>query len=164
MSETVNQVNQNTNNENAGTAPERTFTQAELDAVIGERLSRERAKYADYETLKEKASKFDEAEEASKTELQKAQDKMAAYKAELDSLKKAESVRAIRDKVAKETGVPVSLLTGETEEACTDQAKAILEFAKPSGYPSVRDDGEVTSPTKGTAQEEFSEWFRKVQK
>ena len=28
--------------------PERTFTQAEMDAIIGDRLKRERAKYADY--------------------------------------------------------------------------------------------------------------------
>lgn len=40
---------------------------------IQDRLTRERGKYADYETLKVKAAKFDEAEEAGKTELQKAQ-------------------------------------------------------------------------------------------
>lgn len=164
MSETVNQEKQNTNNANTGTAPERTFTQAELDAVISERLSRERAKYADYETLKQKAVKFDEAEEASKSELQKAQEKASAYKEELDRMKKAESVRSVREKVAKDTGVPVSLLSGETEEACTEQAQAILAFAKPTGYPSVKDGGEVTRHTKGTAQESFAEWFKNVQK
>lgn len=163
MSETVNQVNQNTNNESAGNIPEKTFTQAELDAVIGERLSRERAKYADYDTLKEKAIKFDEAEEASKTELQKAQEKLSAYKSELDAMKKAERVRAIRDEVARETGVPVSLLTGETEESCLEQAKGILAFAKPSEYPSVKDGGEATK-SNGTAQESFAEWFKNVQR
>ena len=52
--------------------PERTFTQAEMDAIIGDRLKRERAKYADYNELAKKAKAFDEAEEAGKSELQKA--------------------------------------------------------------------------------------------
>lgn len=72
MAETVNQ-------ETNGTAAEtqeneqRTFTQAEMNAIIQDRLTRERGKYADYEALKAKAAKFDEAEEAGKTDLQKAQ-------------------------------------------------------------------------------------------
>lgn len=72
MAETVNQ-------ETNGTAAEtqeneqRTFTQAEMNAIIQDRLTRERGKYADYETLKVKAAKFDEAEEVGKTDLQKAQ-------------------------------------------------------------------------------------------
>lgn len=74
MAETVNQ-------ETNGTAAEtqeneqRTFTQAEMNAIIQDRLTRERGKYADYEALKAKAAKFDEAEEAGKTELQKANEK-----------------------------------------------------------------------------------------
>ena len=46
-----------------GTAPsrqeERTFTQAELNAIVADRLARERAKYADYDKLKDKAGKAD---------------------------------------------------------------------------------------------------------
>ena len=42
---------------------ERYFTQSEMDAIIGERLSRERNKYADYDSLKEKAGKYDELQE-----------------------------------------------------------------------------------------------------
>ena len=44
MAETVNQEQ--------NTEPEKTFTQAELDAIVGDRLKRERAKYADYSDLK----------------------------------------------------------------------------------------------------------------
>ena len=50
-------------------------TQEDLDIIVGERLKREREKYADYEALKEKAAKYDQAEEASKSELQKATEK-----------------------------------------------------------------------------------------
>lgn len=62
-------------------APMLTLTQAQLDAIIEERALREtRSKFADYETLKQKAAQFDQAEEANKTELQKAVDR--AEKAE----------------------------------------------------------------------------------
>ena len=159
--ETVNQVTTATE---PATEPERTFTQTELDAIVRDRLQRERSKYADYEAYKEKAEKYDAAEEASKTELQKATEKATALEAELNNLKKAAEVRGIRDKVASETGVPASLLTADTEEACTEQAKAILSFAQPSGYPTIKDAGEVTKKTTGTAKESFAEWFRSVQK
>lgn len=46
-------------------------SQAELDRIIGDRLARERAKFGDYETLQEKASRLDELEEAKKTAEQK---------------------------------------------------------------------------------------------
>ena len=39
---------------------EKTFTQAELNAIIQKRIGEVSAKYGNYEELKEKASKFDE--------------------------------------------------------------------------------------------------------
>lgn len=41
---------------------DKTFTQADLDRIVGERLTREREKYKDYDTYKEKAGKYDESE------------------------------------------------------------------------------------------------------
>jgi pyruvate/2-oxoglutarate dehydrogenase complex dihydrolipoamide acyltransferase (E2) component len=49
-------------------------SQEELDRRIGPRLQREREKYADYDDLKRKAAEFDAAQEASKTEHEKALD------------------------------------------------------------------------------------------
>lgn len=160
--ETVNQeVNATTQ---TADEPERTFTQTELDTIVRERLQRERNKYADYDAYKEKAEKFDAAEEARKTELQKATERVTALETELNALKKSNEVRAIRDQVAKETGVPATLLTADTEEACKEQAEAIKAFAQPSGYPVVNDAGEITKKISGTPQSSFSEWFRSVQK
>ena len=52
---------------------QKTFTQEEVDALIKKRLARVKSDVpADYEELKSKAQKFDELEEANKTELQKA--------------------------------------------------------------------------------------------
>ena len=114
---------------NTGNQEPKTFTQDEVNAMIGERLTRERQKYADYDTLKEKAGKYDEAQEANKTELQKALDNAAKAQKELDALKSANTVRDIRDKVAKEMEIPASLLTADTEEACKAQAEAIIAYA-----------------------------------
>lgn len=135
------------------------FTQADLDRIVKDRLTREREKYGDYDALKAKADKFDEIEEASKTELQKATERAKALQDELDAFKKAESLRTMREKVAHDTGVPVNLLTAESEDACKEQAKQILEFSRPSGYPQVKDGGEVRTTGKKSTRDSFAEWF-----
>lgn len=138
--ETVNQGN-------TGETQEHTFTQAEVNAIISDRVARERAKYADYDTMKDKAAKYDEVEEASKTELQKEKERADSLKNQLDRLTRANSIREVRTKVAKETGVPADILSGEDEESCKTQAQAILEFAKAkTGFPTVQDSGEITTP------------------
>ena len=156
-------VNQEMNQNETAEQPDKTFTQAEVDAIVSERLKRDRAKYADYEALKEKAVKFDEIEEAGKSELQKAIERGDALQRELESLKTANSLREMRETVAAETGVPAALLTAETEEECRKQAAAALEFAKPrSGYPQVRDAGEPKNDHKGTPKQQFADWANQV--
>ena len=140
-------------------ATERTFTQAELNQIVSDRLTREQAKYADYADLKAKAAKLDEIEEANKTELQKANERAEALQGELDGLKKAEALRQMRATVANETGVPAKLLTAETKEACAAQAQAIMEFAKPATYPNVKDGGETAVTTNKTNRQMFADWL-----
>lgn len=152
MNETVNQEQKQQPEQaapNAAPAAEKTFTQAELDRIVADRLSRERAKYGDYEAIKAKADKLDQMEEASKSELQKATDRAAKLQAELDGMKKANEIRSMRDEVAKKTGLPVDMmefLTGTDEEACMAQAKKLVERVKPSGFPTVKDSGETRTP------------------
>lgn len=146
----------NNNTAGAGNETGKTFTQAELNAIVEARLARERDKYADYDSLKEKAGKYDEAEESKKTELQKATDKMSALQRELDALKTANTVRTIREKVAKDTQVPIECLTADTEEACKAQADAILKFAKPKSYPGTNNNNHSsanTNPQDAAARE-----------
>lgn len=88
-------------------------------------------------------------------ELRKALESLAATNSELSALKAANEVRQIREKVSTAKGIPINLLTGETEEACAAQADAILAFAKPSDYPPVADGGEPTN-TGGDAWTQFS--------
>lgn len=119
MNETVNQEPVTTA---AGEQQEpRTFTQAEVNSIVADRLTRERAKYADYDDLKTKAQQFD------------------TTKAELDALNAANAQKDMKARVSAATGVPVELLTADTEEACTAQAQAALKFAKKEpGYPIVK--------------------------
>lgn len=150
--------------EDAQTPDTKTFTQAELDAVVKDRLKREREKYSDYEDLKAKAAKFDEAEEANKTELQKVTERAKALEDELNGLKEAEKLRTMRAEVAKETGIPANLLTGSTEDECKAQAEAIKAFAQPQGYPKVRDSSGLSVQTSSvangaTTKAQFKDWF-----
>lgn len=148
MAETVNQE----------ATEEKTFTQAELDQIVGERLARERAKYSDYEALKEKAGRLDAFEESQKTELQKANERASAAEAELAALKKAEEIRAMHERIAKETGVPVDVVTGETEEESLAFAKRVKELMPPN-YPTVADHGELQNRPSGSAVEQFAAWL-----
>lgn len=143
---------------------ERTFTQAELDDIIKSRLAKERAKYGDYETLQQKAQKFDEMEEASKSELQKATERADALQKQLDEITQANVIRDIREKVANDTGVPATLLTGNTEESCMEQANRILEYkndSQPVKYPTVKDGGEVANiPSNNKSNGQlFGDWL-----
>lgn len=137
MNETVNQ-------ETNGTAPaeqeKRTFTQAEMNAIIADRLNRERSKYADYDDLKAKAAQAEAIEAAGQAELAKAQRRADELQKQLDGIAKADTLRNIRQAVAEQTGVPADLLTGETEADCKAQAQKILDFTGPK-YPVVPDGG-----------------------
>ena len=126
MNETVNQE---TNGTAAAQQENRTFTQDEVNAIVADRLTRERAKYADYDDLKGKAGRADEADS-----------RAAALQQQLDAMKADNDRREMKQRVSAATGVPAALLTGETEEACTAQAQEILKFSAPA-YPNVRDGG-----------------------
>jgi len=55
----------------------RTFTQAELDQIIQERIGRERQKYADYEDLKKAAVKLKELETSQMSEAERLRAKLS---------------------------------------------------------------------------------------
>ena len=90
-------------------------SQEQLNAVLAERLKRERAKYSDYADLKAKAEKFDAAEQAAKSDLQKATEANAKLTAEIEALKLSQ----LRTEIAARKGLDASaarFLTGTTRE------------------------------------------------
>lgn len=94
------------------------FTQADVDRIVKERVTRERAKFADYDDLKAKAGATATAEE-----------RLAALERELDTTKRA----ALRSRVQAAHGVSDEdadlFLTGTDEETLTAQAKRLAERA-----------------------------------
>lgn len=139
MNETVNQE---TNGTAAAQQENRTFTQDEVNAIVADRLTRERAKYADYDDLKGKAGRADEADS-----------RAAALQQQLDAMKADNDRREMKQRVSAATGVPAALLTGDTEESCTEQAHEIMQFAAPS-YQAIPDGG--TAGAVGNYQDVFS--------
>ena len=154
---------QTVNQETQPTAAEtKMFTQEEVNNIVAERLGRARQQYADYDTLKSKVEEYDKIREENLSELQKANERADGIEKELNELKKANAVRDIRFKVSNETGVPLELLTAETEEECRIMAEKINAFAMPKGYPKVKDGGEVSGTPKQTTSQQFADWFKQV--
>lgn len=112
------------------------------------------AKFAGFEDFKAKAEQFDAAQEAQKSDLQKAQDALAAVTAERDSLKSAQERAKWVGEVAEETKLPastVSMLSGKDKEELMEQAKKLApDFAEP-----VRGEGGKPAKTGPGSTGEF---------
>lgn len=111
----------------AGDAFKPITSQDDLNRLIADRVSRERAKYADYTDLKAKASKFDELDAANKSEIEKANEKAAAAE---KAAEKA-TADALRLRVALKHGISDEdadlFLTGTDEETLTKQAERLTD-------------------------------------
>lgn len=106
-----------------------TFTQAQLDAIIADRLARQKAQFKDYDEVKAKAAKFDEAEAANLTEIER--EREARTRAEQAA---AEAVRTAAERIA--TAEIKAALTGLVDDPAT-----IVEDLNLARY--VTESGEV---------------------
>ncbi|UTR05151.1 DUF4355 domain-containing protein [Alkalihalobacillus sp. LMS6] len=98
-------VNDETTVEEPENKPEtKTFTQEEVNAMIADRLGREKKKYADYDDVKAKASEFEkQAEErrlAEMSEKEKAEELAKKYESEREEL--AGQLEAFKKQVEQE--------------------------------------------------------------
>lgn len=133
MAESTNNQNQNISTTNtAASAGEKTFTQADVDRVVADRLERERKKYAEFDNYKKAKEELDALKEGQKTELEKAQtaqSKAEAKAAELEAKIKTLELNALKSKLASEAGLPAELsdrIRGDDETAI----KADIEVLK----------------------------------
>ena len=109
----------------------KTFTQAELDRIVADRLKREQSKYADYVDVKAKAEKFDEVEAASKSEAEKLAEKLAAAEKRASDAER----NALRLEVATAKGLTpaqAKRLVGTTKEELDADADDLLATFKPA--------------------------------
>ncbi len=93
-----------------------TFTQADVDRIVSERVQRERAKFADYDDLKAKAG-----------EKATIEDRLA----EMEKRAAGAEARALRADIANRHGISAEdrdlFLTGTDEETLTAQAKRLAD-------------------------------------
>ena len=126
-----------------------------IDKIMSMNGADVNAARAEVETLRQQLAEAEKFKESGE-KLQKAQQQISQLTSELDGMKTAETRRLMREKVAGEKKVPVHLLTGETEEACAEQADQILAFANKGGYPQIRDGGETSSPPNTSTRDRFA--------
>lgn len=119
--------------------PAKTFTQAELDTIVQDRVRRESAKFEDYSDLKAKAARLDEAEEASKTELQKITDRATTAETAV------ETANARVDRIIRQSAITA-------EAASQGAADAETVVALLAADDSITIDGDVVKGAKSAVK------------
>lgn len=123
-------------------------SQDDLNKIIGERVARERGKFADYDVLKQAAAELQQIKDAQKTDAEKTADQIAALQAELAESK----ATAVRARIQASHGISDEdaelFLTATDEAALEKQAKALAALrATTSGrIPSIE---QLTSASTG---------------
>lgn len=109
---------------------EKTLTQAEVDRIVQQRLTRQKQQeFGDYDDLKAAAAELQTIKDASKTEQQKLVDQLTAVQKQLsdkDSEISKLTVEKLRAEVASTKGVPAGRLSGTTKEEIEADAEAYL--------------------------------------
>lgn len=103
----------------------KTFTQADLDKIVQERLARERQKFTDYDDLKAKATKLDELEQERKTELEKLQER--AERAEADRTRAEERARSALTRAAVVAAASGKVVDPEAAFVLLDQSQIVYD-------------------------------------
>lgn len=138
---------------------EKTFTQAEVNALIDRRF----AKFRDYDDLKTKAGEYDKLQESAKTETQKASERAEAAEKRVAEFEARDQQAAWAAEVSKETGVPASALRGSTKEELAAHAAELAELVKPGKKgaigPYVPGEGSAPSNSTGTTGDKFAEFI-----
>lgn len=136
-------------------SPEKTFTQAELEAILAERLRREREKYKDYAELKKMAEEYQKLKEAQMSETEKLQAKLGEYERQLLEKELAlqeARLESLKLKVLDEMGLPkawASRIFGTTEEEIRQDAEELKKLLGAAG----KTVGGGTNPPAGTGIE-----------
>lgn len=95
----------------------------------------------------EKAQKFDEVQEQSKTELEKAQERAA----ELEKRATLAEQVAMKTRIAAETDVPIEMLHGEDEDTIRAAAKRVIEWRDSNKPPAPSPKRLKSGSTSSTA-------------
>lgn len=156
-----------------GHEPAKTFDQEAVDRIVAERLSRERAKYSDYNDLKAQAAKLAEIEDAQKTEAQRLEERAeteAQARTAAEQRAQDLEVQLLRQKVAAAKGLSpaqAARLQGVTEEEITADAVELLaafapaEPERPAARTPVERLQPGAMPPSDAVTADMNDWMRR---
>lgn len=123
--------------------PEKTFTQAQLNSFLASQKRDIESKFDGFEDIKAKATQFDQLTESTKSEVQRANESAAEFKArsETEAREKAEvKLENRRYKISAKKGLDPDLwdrVTGSTDEEITADVEALVTKFGSTAKPAV---------------------------
>ncbi len=109
-------------NQQSAQAAGKTFTQAELDDIVQQRLAREKGKYTDYDQLKKDADELKKLKAASQTEAEKLTNRLAELEKEQATWQRERQESTVRYEVL--------LAAGKLNIVDPDAAYRLLDLAE----------------------------------
>lgn len=125
-------------------------TQADLDRIVGDRLARERTKFADYDDLKAKAGQVDEFQ----TRIGVLETENGDLATKVQGYESATERAGIVADIAKATGIPANALRGDTREDLQAHADVLKELYKPTA-PVIHGQESAPGKIQASAASEF---------
>lgn len=108
-------------------------SQEALNKVIGQRIAKVESRFADYDDLKSKAEKFDEAQQAAKSDLEKALERAEQAEKRAATYEAKEQVAKWAAEIVGDSGVPAEALRGSTREELEEHFGLLKpHFTKPA--------------------------------
>ena len=131
----------------------KTFTQADIDRVVEQRLARERQKFADYDQVKADAAELAKIRDGEKSELQKLQEQLDSER-EARSTAEKEAAAGKRTQYGIDKGLPPALAkklqSGTNEELDAEIQELLPHIAKPEVKHVVTTSGGLRSGASGS--------------
>lgn len=134
----------------------KTFTQADVDKLIADRIARERKKFVGFDDLKKKAAELDKIQDAQKSEVEKLNERNTALEVENQGFRVGE----IRRTAADEAGLPAKYakyITAVDADEALGQAKELAEGLKkdePKSRPDLKQ-GARSQPPQQMSRDEM---------
>lgn len=137
-------------------------TQEELDAVIKSRLSREREKYADYESLKKQLADFEAKETTYQNTINDLKTRETELASQVESLNgdlTQTRLQTAKQRIATEYGLPLDLagrLQGDDEDGFKADAEQLASYFIPKQpTPPMKSNEPVVSDSKDLTMKKF---------
>ena len=127
----------------------KTFTQEQVNALVGSARVHERQKYQNYDQYKAAFEELEKIKEGEKSDLQKAIERAEKAESERNALQAEKDKSTWASEVSKATGVPAEVLRGSTKEEMQAHAEALKPHFATNAAPVVNSDG--FAPAAGAA-------------